>query len=720
MMNIAAFNKLHKGTSTHYDTKILIVDDEPAIAQTTKTILKLEGLDSHTVHGGFAAIQELHSNKYELVLLDLNMPDLGGEEVLDHINRNNLSTNVIIISGESELKTAIKSLKNGAKDFIRKPFSPEELLFSIKNVLEKSNLQRENQAILEKLEESESLHRFLVHNSPDLLFMLDHNGNFAFANKSTNNLLGYETSEIIGKHYREVVYSEDLILANQLFDKGNHTQSTQNQELRLQCKDRKTIIYAEVRTNKIEKSFSSMHQNSKPKQNFIGTYGVARDISASKKAEQTIDFQIHHDLLTGLPNRISMNVQLADLMSRTDKNGAKFALLFININRFKLVNDTYGRCVGDALLQKITQILHRYSRENDTLARLSGDEFILIIDNIGAADNAITAAKKIVEATTLSFNLDGNEVHISTSVGIAIYPTHGKSRVDLLKNADTALYNAKNKSQNNYCIYNKNLNNKNSKTVEVENLIRNAIKADRFLILYQPQVDPFSGKIHAVEALVRITDAVNGSLIPPGQFIDIAEETSLINDIGEIVLEKVCQDKRDWSENGIPLQVCINISARQLFIENFADHVLDKLHLYDINPAEIELELTENTFVKHIDRTISNLAKLTTAGVKIAIDDFGTGYSSLSYLNQLPLNTLKLDRSFMQKITAKNMNDTIIPAMIAVSSGLQLDFIAEGVETMEQHEYLLKQGTCIAQGFFYSKPIYKTELLDYINKHGIK
>jgi len=722
MMNISRLSKYPVLHPTLDGTKVLIVDDDPAVAKSIKEILALEGLNSNSVNSGFAAIKELHDNKYQLVLLDLNMPDLDGEGVLDHINSNCIDTNVIVVSGETELKKAISVLKNGAKDFIRKPYSPEELIFSIQNVLEKSNLERENQVILEKLEESNTLHHFLVHNSPDLLFMLDCDGHFVFINNSTIKLLGYNTSEIIGKHYHEVVYIDDLILADQFFNNDSATPETQNQEIRLQGKDSEMVLHVEVRINNVEKPFSSHYKSSQGdnlKQNFIKTYGIARDISASKKAAETIHFQTHHDLLTGLPNRNSMNKRLASLISHANDNDTKFALLFININRFKLINDTYGRCTGDNLLQQLTQTLRIYTRENDTLARLGSDEFILLIEDIGIAENAIAAAKNIAAATSIPFNSEGHEIHITTSIGIAIYPNHGESKEALLKNAATALCNAKTKSQSGHCLYHRNLNNNYSKTIQVENLIRDSIKNDLFIVMYQPQIDPFTGEVHAVEALVRIK-ANDGTLILPGKFIDVAEETSLINDIGEIVLEKVCLDKFDWNKKELPLQVCINISAQQLAIDNFAVHVLEKLHSYQINPAEIELELTENTLVKHMDRTISNLAILTDAGVKIAIDDFGTGYSSLSYLNQLPLNTLKLDKSFMQNITAENMNDTIIPAMISVSNGLQLVFIVEGVETKAQHEYLLQQGSCICQGFYYSKPINKSQLFNYISEYGLR
>ncbi|MBN1956699.1 MAG: EAL domain-containing protein [Desulfuromonadales bacterium] len=701
------------------ETKILIVDDDPVMARSIQSVLSLVGLEAHSVTGGYAAIKELDSRSYHLVLLDLNMPDMDGTEVLDHINTNMIDTNVIVVSGESEVKKAIHVLKNGARDFIRKPYSTDELLFSIKNVLEKINLELDNREMVEKLEESEALHRFIVHNSPDLLYMLDRDGYFVFVNKNTLKSLGYRRKEIIGKHYTEVVYPKDIERAKLFFNNGFIPQNAKNLELRLQNKKKSALLHVEIRAINIEKKITGgykLGRNDHRKPGFIGTYGVARDITERKKSEEIIRYQYNHDLLTGLPNRTLLNERLSSLINHAQAEQSQFAVLFIDINRFKLINDTYGQSLGDELLQNLSEILRRCTREGDTLARLGGDEFILLLPDIDTKEDAIVVADKIIKETSIPFKRNGHEIYLTLSVGMAIYPEHGETGDDLIKCADIAVCNAKTKTESRHYLYNKKLKNNNSTKVFVENLIRDAIRSDRLIVHYQPQIKLPSNDIHAVEALVRILSPT-GKLILPGKFIDIAEETSLINDIGDIVLDKVCRDIQSWNQQGLHIQVSINISAVQLAMEFFAQNILERIHSYGLDARTFEIELTENVLVQNMNRAISNLLQLTNAGMKIAIDDFGIGYSSLSYLDRLPLHTLKLDKSFMRKISADNMEDSIIPAMISVAKGLQLEFIAEGVETKAQHHYLKSQGPCVTQGFYYCKPLDSQRLLAFMDRH---
>jgi diguanylate cyclase (GGDEF)-like protein/PAS domain S-box-containing protein len=700
---------------------ILIVDDEFKVARSLQLMLNHEGLSSQIATSGKAAIEEMARQAYDIVLLDLNMPEIDGMAVLDHITRHYPGTSVIVVSGESELKKAVHVLKAGARDFVRKPYTPEELLFSINNVREKIQLERDNKAMIATLQESEALHKFIVHNSPDLVYMLNHQGNFTFVNKNTADSLGLNRKELLGKHYSSVVYPADLDLAQRYFMADATVNHHESVELRLQGKKGGNIIHVEIRAVTIERKLTGGYRLGQTRRfgpRFIGTYGVARDITEKKRSEEIIRFQNNHDLLTGLPNRNLFHERLDQLISRARSTNETFALILIDINRFKLINDTYSLAVGDSILRRFAERLGRCCTAVDTLARIGGDEFALLIPSSGQNDNsARVRAERIVAETAMPIRDNGHEIHLSVSIGIATYPEHGNSSEDLMKNVDTALCNLKNRSFNSYGFYNSTLENKNSQKVYTENLIRQALKNDQLIVHYQPLVNVINLQVSSIEALSRI-QLPSGNIILPGQFIETAEETSLIHDIGDRVIEIACRDIKDWNRRGIYVQVSINVSAVQLQMDNFAGKVLERIHFHRLRPQDIELELTENVLVQDLKTTIANIVELAGAGIKIAVDDFGTGYSSLCYLDRLPLNTLKLDKSFTQKITPENPADTIIPAMIKVAEGLQLRFVAEGVETRQQHEYLLKHGGATGQGYYYCRPVAKNQIADYILAHN--
>lgn len=698
--------------------EVLIVDDDPRICKSLQQILTSAGLTPAYAVGGFAALQALEQRSYDLILLDLNMPNVDGIDVINHINSNNIETNIIVVSGELELNKAIQVLTTGAKDFIRKPYSPDELLFSVKNVLEKRALKLANHEMVEKLKESEALHKFIVHNSPDLLYMLDQNGIFTFVNRNLGKTLGYSQKEVLGKHYSEFIYPKDLNRANYFFTTQRLPKGAKKVELRLQCKDNRSILHVEVRAMQVERNFVggyklSNNGHSGKKENFLGTYGVARDITEKKRAEEIIRFQYNHDLLTGLPNRNLLNDRISVLISHAKRNKEKLAVMYIDIDRFKLINDTFGQMTGDEVLQSVASILERNTREGDTVARIGGDEFVLLLPAIKSDQDACAVADKIIQEATFPFCHNDNEIHITLSIGIAFFPEDGETKEQLIRNADIAVCHSKSTSRNNICLYNNKLENSNSNKVFTENLIRNAINNEQILINYQPQINLESGELHAVEALVRINSPEHG-LITPGMFIKTAEESNLINELGDCILENVLQDARSWHAQGINTRIGINISAVQLAMDGFADYFMSKIRDFKLQLNTFEIEITENVLIQNMERTLTNIIKLTNHGIKIAIDDFGTGYSSLSYLDQLPLHTLKLDKTFIKKVSGKGDDNTIIPAMINVSAGLRLDFIAEGVETKAQHDYLKSLGRCIVQGYYYSRPIPSQQLIAFI------
>lgn len=697
---------------------VLVVDDDRNVCRSIQMFLASVGLEADAVHSVTAAIDALKRQDYCLILLDLNMPGAGGTELLDHINRHRIDTCVIVVSGEAELKTAVHVIKNGARDFIRKPYNPEELLIAIKNALESRKLETENRLIIEELKRSEALHRFVVHNSPDLLYIIDRAGCFTFINNNITKLLGFTRKEVVGRHFTDFVYEKDRERAKAFFSSKAYPNNINSVELRIKCKAEDAFIHVEVRAVQVERNFTGGYKLGGKNRvgnadNFVGFYGVARDISDKKRAEEIIRFQHNHDLLTGLPNRNLLNEQVSVLLNHAKRSNEKLAILYLDIDRFKLVNDSYGQAVGDQLLQFVTEKLNHCIRESDVLARFGGDEFILLLPDIKSEQAAGTVADKIIQATSAPFKYGETEIHIRLSIGIAFYPEHGNSWERLLKNADTAVCNSRFAADKNYCIYNDNLKNHNSNKIQAENLVRTAIKEGQLVAHYQPQINLATGELHALEALARVVSPEHG-LILPGKFIEIAEESSLICDLGDAILKRVCEDIKGWQAAGYRIPVSLNISAVQLAMAGFSDHFLAELNIFGLSPTQFELEITENVIIKNLERTLDNILKLTKFGVNLAIDDFGKGYSSLSYLDQLPLKTLKLDRSFIQKVQSADAENTIIPATIKMSRGLKLNFIAEGVENRSQHDYLTRQGAGIAQGFYYSEPIGSDRMLEFM------
>ncbi len=699
--------------------KILIADDDPYVCRSTQAVLSSAGFETQVATGGLEAIAALSQTIYTLILLDLDMPEVDGLAVIEHINRHKINTGVIVVSGESDLNKALEVVKSGARDFVRKPLSPDELILAINKVLKTINLENENREIFAELKKSEDLHRFIVQNSPDLMFMLDRRGELTFTNNMLK-LLGYSDKDVQGKHYTEFIHSKDLNRAKRFFGRGRGATATKSIELRLLSKNRHQVRHVEVTTIKVSRNFDGgylLSGNKRPqKRQLVGFYGVARDITEKKRSEEIIRYQHNHDILTGLPNRRLLNERLSMLIDRAQKKGGQIAVLYIDIDRFKLINDSYGQVTGDELLQSVAELLKRHTRKEDTLARFGGDEFVLLLPQVNSAADATAVAEKIIREIAIPFHLNGNEIHITASMGIALFPEHGAAREELIQNADTAVCNSKNTSISNFCVYSEQLTNHNSNKVRTENRIRTAIRDNRLRVHYQPQINLQTGQLHAAEALVRILSPEN-SLILPGHFITIAEESNLINELGQVVFAQVCRDVQEWQAGGIRIPISINISAKQLVLEDFSDSVLDTIDSYGLDPEIFELELTENVIIQNLERTLANLSRLTRSGIKIAIDDFGKGYSSLSYLDQLPLSTLKLDKSFLKNIGVDKDENTIIPAIINVARGLKLKFIAEGVESKLQHHYLKNQGSCIAQGFYYSKPIDKDSFIDFVKTY---
>lgn len=443
-----------------------------------------------------------------------------------------------------------------------------------------------------------------------------------------------------------------------------------------------------------------------------GIIESARDITDRLQVEDDLrehqkhlDFLAHHDSLTGLPNRLLLNDRLRHAMANSTRMKQALGLLFIDLDRFKNINDSLGHELGDELLREVAKRLHGCLREPDTLARMGGDEFVVILERVESPQQVSQVARKIIECFTRSFLLSGHEIFVTSSIGISLYPDDAIDIKELMKSADVAMYRAKANGRNNYQFYKPEMNARTHDRLLLENRLRKALEEDQLLLHFQPQVNLLSGELTGMEALIR-WQPPGERMIAPVEFIPLAEETGLILPIGEWVLRTACLQVQSWQEMGLnPVRLSVNISALQFNQHDFLDTVDRILVETKVNPQWLELEITESAAMDNIESTISILDQLKRRGFHLSIDDFGTGYSSLSYLKRLPITKLKIDRSFVRDITVDTDNAAITSSIIALAQSMNLEVIAEGIETEEQAEFLLMRGCRLGQGFLYSRPI---------------
>ncbi|HFB53385.1 MAG TPA: EAL domain-containing protein, partial [Sulfurimonas autotrophica] len=448
-----------------------------------------------------------------------------------------------------------------------------------------------------------------------------------------------------------------------------------------------------------------------------GYIGYLQDITQQKETEKLLEeqtkllkHQAYHDMLTALPNRMLFHDRLEQAIAQAKRNNEKFALLFIDLDQFKNINDSLGHHIGDEVLIEAANRLRSTIREQDTLSRLGGDEFTIILRDIDSVQNTTTVARKIIASIKEPMQIASQTLYISSSIGISIYPDDTTIAENLIKYADAAMYRAKDEGRDNFQFYSSEMTTIAFEKVVMENSLRVAIKEEQFEVYYQPQYDIQNNTIVGMEALVRWIHPSLG-IISPVKFIPLAETTGLIVDIDRIVMKTAMQQFVQWYEKGLnPGILALNLAMRQLKEEDFISYLLGTMQELHFKPEWLELEITEGQMMSNPDLSIQKLQRLYQLGIEIAIDDFGTGYSSLSYLKKMPLSKLKIDQSFVHDIPDDEDDVAIIKAIIALGKSLNLSLIAEGVETEEQKEFLVHEKCDYVQGYFYSKPIHHEEM----------
>ena len=442
----------------------------------------------------------------------------------------------------------------------------------------------------------------------------------------------------------------------------------------------------------------------------VGVIGLIRDITERKSAEQQIEYQAYHDALTGLANRRLFQEHLSLALALAQRRHTRVAVLFLDLDHFKVVNDSLGHSVGDALLRQVARRLKAAVREGDTVARVGGDEFTIVLQELSRRHDAAIVAQNVLRTVAEPLQVNGHRLYVTTSIGITLYPDDAEDAETLLRNADTAMYRAKSEGRNTYQMATRELSRSTQERMTIENGLHQAMETGEFELYYQPQIDLETMRIVGMEALLRWNHPERG-LVVPADFIGLAEERGMILEIGEWVLRGACREARRFHERGLSdFRVAVNISARQFRDEALVATVESALADSGLDPRCLELEITESVAMENVTLTMTTLAQLRKLGISIAIDDFGTGHSSLSYLKRFPIDALKIDKSFVDDLPDGVEDTAIVTSVIQLANGLGIRVIAEGVERVEQLEFLRENGCREVQGFYFSYPVPAAEI----------
>lgn len=547
------------------------------------------------------------------------------------------------------------------------------------------------------LHSSEERYRLAMEGSRDVIWDLDLRTGQMYMSSRVHELAGYNKELFVQTNHfwRTLIHPEDLPMLLKCIDdhlrqKTSHFQA----EYRIRNAQGEYIWV-------LDRGKAYWGENGQP----IRLAGSVTDITEEKLAEEKIYHLAYHDQLTGLLNRSSFHKELADAIEQAQENNSLVGVLFLDLDNFKEVNDTLGHTFGDEVLRKVAKVLKNCTQVTLPISRLGGDEFIIIVPNAHNVSSIVEIAQNILKAIEQIYNIAEQDIHLTASLGIAIYPNDGTDQETLLKNADTALYQAKGMGKNIYQLYEPEMNAQIMARISLEKNLRWAIKEEELIVYYQPQIDLKTEKIVAMEALVRWLHPIKG-FISPLEFIPLAEETGLINEIGLFVLRTACLQNKKWQDGGFsPLRVAVNVSPKEFQQKNFIQNIENVLLETGLKPQWLELEMTESLAMQNINSAVEIIQKLRDMGLRVALDDFGTGYSSLNYLKRLPIDMLKIDRSFVNNMSVNSAEEKIARAVIALANSMDLEVLAEGVETKEQISLLKEYGCHLVQGYYYSKPV---------------
>jgi diguanylate cyclase (GGDEF)-like protein/PAS domain S-box-containing protein len=629
-------------------------------------------------------LSRLATSPMSAVLLDLQIPDCPGINGLAKLLQAAPGIPVLAVGSGEDEELARQVIEAGAHDYLpANRLDSYWLPRALREVIERKLSQDAFSAESQRVEVA-------LASIGDALLSTDRSGRVIHLNGIAERLTGWSSQEAAGRPLAEVLHIVD----------SNTRMSRDPMEPCVvpDC----LLIRRDGSESAVEHSAAPLHDHLGQ---VTGSAIVFRDVSAARAVSVRMAHLASHDALTDLPNRLLLADRLGRALIMVHRHQRQLAVLFLDIDRFKHINDSFGHMLGDELLRAVARDVTMCVRSSDTVSRHGGDEFIVVLSELERVEDAAVGAKKIIAALARPYFLLGHEIHITVSIGISVHPGDGEEAERLLKHADMALYDAKAQGRNCYRFFKPDLNLRAIERQSIEAGLHRALEEGEFELFYQPKIDLASEAVIGVEALIRWRHPERG-LVEPAQFVPIAEGCGLITPIGRWVVREACRQTRAWQDAGLrPIPVSVNISAIEFRSDGFLEHVAAVLQETHLDPRYLEIELTESALMPHIDATNSALHALKALGVQLAIDDFGTGWSSMSYLRQFPIDALKVDKSFVRGITSDASAAPIVSAVISMGKSLRHRVIAEGVETREQLEFLRAEDCSEGQGYYFSRPL---------------
>jgi diguanylate cyclase (GGDEF)-like protein/PAS domain S-box-containing protein len=675
---------------------VLLIDDDPSHAKAFEEALIACG-DSPSkfewVRTLSSGLEQLAHKGVWAIFLSLFLPDSSGVETLDRLLSITSITPVVVLGGVDDEDICKTAMLHGAQDYLLEGHVDSySFARAIRNIIEREVARQELFAEKERAQVT-------LNSIGDAVLSTDIQGNVTYLNAVAEHMTGWSRKEAVGHRLSDVF---------QIIDGATHKPSPNPMDLAI--RENKAVgltancilVRRDGYECAIEDSAAPIHDRDGQ---VTGAVIVFHDVSMARAMVLEMSHLAQHDALTDLPNRLMLNDRLAQAISLARRNRYKLAVLFLDLDGFKHINDSLGHSVGDKLLQSVAARLSACVRKSDTVSRQGGDEFVILLPEVTHAADAAVSAEKIIAEVKRVHSIGEHNLHITVSIGVSTYPDNGEDAEALIKNADTAMYHAKQGGRDNFRFFRPDMGLNAVERQSLEGQLRYALERQELLLHYQPKVNFKTGAITSVEALVRWQHPGRGLLIPE-QFLTIAEDTGMIVPIGQWVLCEACRQMREWLDAGLlAVPVAVNISSLEFRSEQFSEGVQAALKSARLDPRYLELELTETVLMRNAESTAYALKELKAIGVRLAVDDFGTGYSSLSYLTRFPIDTLKLDQSFIQDIVAGSDDAIVVSAVISMGKGLRHRVIAEGIETLEQLTFLKANGCDEGQGYYFSRPI---------------